>query len=183
MFPLVCGISILKDAFPDAFAEGRIDFDLLRELLGEAADDDRRERYHLTWNGKSHARRIAEAPPVGELRPCPDESIDWGYIGVLMRLEDRVALSMRKQSPGPAGGMMYALMCKDYPVEYKCIRREMEEGIRTSFDEFINMQVDHDHEAAQRQIEAVERDMQEEEKRRRREAELEQQWRELGGRS
>ena len=108
---------------------------------------------------------------------------DRGYIDILMHLENRVALSMRKQSPGWAGGMMYALMCKDYPVEYKCIRREMEEGIRTSFDEFINMQVDHDHEAAQRQIEAVERGMQEEDKRRRKEAELEQQWRELGGKS
>lgn len=108
---------------------------------------------------------------------------DRGYIDILMHLENSVALSMRKQSPGWAGGMMYALMCKDYPVEYKCIRREMEEGIRTSFDEFINMQVDHDHEAAQRQIEAVERGMQEEDKRRRKEAELEQQWRELGGKS
>ena len=107
---------------------------------------------------------------------------DRGYIDILMHLENRVALSMRKQSPGWAGGMMYALMCKDYPVEYKCIRREMEEGIRTSFDEFINMQVDHDHEAAQRQIEAVERGMQEAEEQRKKQAQLEQQWRELGGR-
>ena len=107
---------------------------------------------------------------------------DRGYIDILMHLENRVALSMRKQSPGWAGGMMYALMCKDYPVEYKCIRREMEEGIRTSFDEFINMQVDHDHEAAQRQIEAVERGMQEAEDQRKKQAQLEQQWRELGGR-
>jgi len=104
-----------------------------------------------------------------------------GYIDVLMHLEDSVALSMRKQSPGPAGGMMYALMSKDYPVEYKCIRREMTEGIYTSFDEFINMQVDHDHDVAQREIEAVERSMKEQDERRRREAELEKQWRELGG--
>ena len=107
---------------------------------------------------------------------------DRGYIDILMHLENRVALSMRKQSPGWAGGMMYALMCKDYPVEYECIRREMEEAVRTSFDEFINMQVDHDHEAAQRQIEAVERGMQEAEEQRKKQAQLEQQWRELGGR-
>jgi len=105
------------------------------------------------------------------------------YINILMHLEDSVALSMRKKSPGPAGGMMYALMSKDYPVEYKCIRREMEEGVHTSFDEFINMQVDHDHGVAQREIEAVERSMKEQDERRRREAELEDQWRELGGRS
>ncbi|HOI37812.1 MAG TPA: site-specific DNA-methyltransferase, partial [Bacillota bacterium] len=68
---------MLKEAFPHAFAEGRIDLDVLRELLGEAANDDQRERYGLTWNGKSRARRIAEVPPVGELRPCPAESVDW----------------------------------------------------------------------------------------------------------
>ena len=106
---------------------------------------------------------------------------DRGYIDILMHLENRVALSMRKQSPGWAGGMMYALMCKDYPVEYKCIRREMEEGIRTSFDEFINMQVDHDRAVVQREIEAVEHDMQDQDESRRREAEREKQWRELGG--
>ncbi len=104
-----------------------------------------------------------------------------GYIDVLMHLEDSVALSMRGKSPGWAGGMMYALMSKDYPVEYNCIRREMTEGTHTSFDEFINMQVDHDRAVVQREIEAVEHDMQEQDELRRREAELETQWRELGG--
>ncbi len=108
---------------------------------------------------------------------------DRGYIDILMHLERSIELSMRKQSPGPAGGMMYALMRKDYPVEYKCIKREMTEGIRTSFDEFINMQVNHDHDVVQREIEAVERSMKEQDERRRREAELEKRWRELGGRS
>ena len=106
---------------------------------------------------------------------------DRGYVEILMHLEDSIELSMRGKSPGWAGGMMYALMCKDYPVEYKCIRREMEEGIRTSFDEFINMQVDHDRAVVQREIEAVEHDMQDQDESRRREAEREKQWREFGG--
>jgi hypothetical protein len=72
-------------------------------------------------------------------------------------------------------------MSKDYPVEYKCIRREMTEGTRTSFDEFINMQVDHDRAVVQREIEAVEHDMQDQDESRRREAEREKQWREFGG--
>lgn len=76
MCSMVRGISMLKDAFPGAFVDGRIDFDVLRESLGDHVED-RRERYCLTWNGKSRARRIAEAPPVGELRPCPEESVDW----------------------------------------------------------------------------------------------------------
>ena len=142
-----------------------------------------------------------ECPLVGELRKKWELARDYGdirtkfvrdrlketkwenrsYINILMHLEDSVALSMRKKSPGPAGGMMYALMSKDYPVEYKCIRREMTEGTRTSFDEFINMQVDHDRAVVQREIEAVEHDMQDQDESRRREAEREKQWREFGG--
>jgi len=144
-----------------------------------------------------------ECPFVGELKRTCQSARDYGdirtqfvhdrlretkweargYIDVLMHLEDSVELSMRGKSPGWAGGMMYSLMRKDYPVEYECIKREMTEGLRTSFDEFINMQVDHDHDVAQREIEAVERSMKEQDERRRREAELEKQWREFGGRS
>jgi len=77
MCSLERSISILKDAFPEAFTEGRIDFDVLRELLGDHHVDDRHERYRLTWNGKGRARRIAQAPSVGALQPSPEESIDW----------------------------------------------------------------------------------------------------------
>lgn len=108
---------------------------------------------------------------------------DRSYIGILMHLEGSVELSIRGQSPGWAGGMMYAKMRVDYPVEYKCIKREMTEGIRTSFDEFINMQVDHDHEVAQREIEAAERSIREWDEEFGRQDELQRQWRELGGKN
>jgi adenine-specific DNA-methyltransferase len=69
-------ISKLKALFPEAVTEGKIDFDILKELLGEYVDD-RDERYSFTWNGKTRARMLAQTPSTGTLRPCPEESVDW----------------------------------------------------------------------------------------------------------
>ena len=70
-------IGKLKELFPEAFTEGKIDFDVIKEVLGSYVDD-RDERYSFTWNGKSKARMIAQTPSTGTLRPCPEESVDWG---------------------------------------------------------------------------------------------------------
>ena len=69
-------IEKLKQVFPDIFTEGKVDFDVLRETLGEYVDD-RPERYSFNWNGKSQARRIAQTPSTGTLLPCPEESVNW----------------------------------------------------------------------------------------------------------
>ncbi len=69
-------ISDLRSLFPDAFREGKIDFDVLKQLLGGAVDD-REEKYGLHWHGKRKARQIALTPSVGTLLPCPEESVDW----------------------------------------------------------------------------------------------------------
>jgi adenine-specific DNA-methyltransferase len=70
-------IDRLRALFPEAFAnEGKIDFDVLRQLLGDRVDDGE-ERYGLNWHGKRAARQLALTPSTGTLRPCPEESIDW----------------------------------------------------------------------------------------------------------
>jgi len=69
-------IEELKRLFPEIVTEGKVDFDGLREVLGDYTDD-REERYSFTWNGKSRARRLAQTPSTGTLRPCPDESVNW----------------------------------------------------------------------------------------------------------
>ena len=73
----------LKSLFPEAFAEGKIDFDVLRELLGDTVDDGD-EKYGLNWHGKRRARRLALTPSTGTLRPCPEESVDWDTTHNLM---------------------------------------------------------------------------------------------------
>lgn len=69
-------IERLKAMFPEVVTEGKIDFDALRETLGEYVDD-REERYSFNWNGKTRARRIAQTPSTGTLRPCPQDSVNW----------------------------------------------------------------------------------------------------------
>jgi adenine-specific DNA-methyltransferase len=66
----------LKALFPEAFTEGRVEFEVLKQLLG-AAVDEREEKYGLNWHGKRRARQLALTPSTGTLRPCPDESVDW----------------------------------------------------------------------------------------------------------
>ena len=76
-------IETLKALFPDAFTEGKIDFDVLKGLLG-AAVDERDEKYGLNWHGKRRARQIALTPSTGTLLPCPEESVDWDTTQNLM---------------------------------------------------------------------------------------------------
>lgn len=66
----------LKSLFPEAFNEGGIDFDVLKQLLGKNIDE-KEERYGLNWHGKRQARQLALTPSSGTLRPCKDESVDW----------------------------------------------------------------------------------------------------------
>ena len=69
-------IQQLKTLFPEAFTEGKVDFDVLKQLLGGAVDE-REEKYGLNWHGKRRARQLALTPSTGTLRPCPEDSVDW----------------------------------------------------------------------------------------------------------
>ena len=73
----------LKVLFPEAFTEGKVDFGVLRQLLGGAVDESD-EKYGLNWHGKRRARQLALTPSTGTLRPCPKESVDWDTTQNLM---------------------------------------------------------------------------------------------------
>lgn len=69
-------VTALASLFPSVIREGKIDFDALRQMLGEdVAKDD--ELFGLQWKGKAQARRGATTPSLGTLRPCKEESVDW----------------------------------------------------------------------------------------------------------
>lgn len=76
-------IDALRSLFPDAFREGKIDFEVLKQILGSAVDD-RDEKYGLNWYGKRKARQIALTPSTGTLLPCPEQSVDWDATQNLM---------------------------------------------------------------------------------------------------
>ena len=66
----------LKALFPEAFTEGKVDFEVLRQLLGGTVNESE-EKYGLNWHGKRSARQLALTPSTGTLRPCPEDSINW----------------------------------------------------------------------------------------------------------
>jgi adenine-specific DNA-methyltransferase len=76
-------IEQLKTLFPEAFTEGKVDFDVLKQLLGGAVDE-REEKYGLNWHGKRRARQLALTPSTGTLRPCPEDSVYWDTTQNLM---------------------------------------------------------------------------------------------------
>ncbi|HHW06738.1 MAG TPA: site-specific DNA-methyltransferase [Clostridia bacterium] len=69
-------IKRLMTLFPEVVTEGKVDFEKLKQLLGEYVDDSN-ERYNFTWNGKGRALRLSQTPSLGTLRPCKKESKNW----------------------------------------------------------------------------------------------------------
>jgi len=66
----------LRQLYPEAFTEGRIDLKKLRQALGEAIDPGP-ERYGLNWAGKADAFRALQTPSTATLRPAPEESVNF----------------------------------------------------------------------------------------------------------
>lgn len=69
-------IEKLKEIFPEIFTEGKIDFEVLKQLLGEKIEIDK-ERYSFTWKGKTKARQVAQQVSTGTLRPSKEDSKNW----------------------------------------------------------------------------------------------------------
>lgn len=69
-------IEKLKELFPSAVSDGKIDFDKLKQEL--SADIVKTvDSYDFTWVGKHEAVRKANEPVNAVLRPCPEESKNW----------------------------------------------------------------------------------------------------------
>ena len=66
----------LRTLIPEAFSEGKIDFEKLRLVLG-AAVDEKPERYSFKWSGKRDAIRILSMPSRATLIPAKEESVNF----------------------------------------------------------------------------------------------------------
>jgi len=71
-------IKQLKQIAPEAFADGKINWKVLQEALGENLEEEGQdiEHFGLFWPGKREARRLAAIPSQGTLVPCPGEGVD-----------------------------------------------------------------------------------------------------------
>ena len=68
-------VAKIAELFPGVVTEGKVNFDLLRSMLGDEVYGD--EAYEFTWVGKRAAIAEAGRPIRKTLRPCVDESKDW----------------------------------------------------------------------------------------------------------
>ena len=68
-------VAKIAELFPGVVTEGKVNFDLLRSMLGDEVYGD--EAYEFTWVGKRAAIAEAGRPIRKTLRPCVEESKDW----------------------------------------------------------------------------------------------------------
>ena len=66
----------LKKVFPEIVADGKINFEQLKATLGEDVEDSK-ERFGMTWAGKSKCFRIIQDPSTGTLKPSRKESVNF----------------------------------------------------------------------------------------------------------
>lgn len=73
----ICPSCFTESAAEDGSIKRVVDFNKLRALLGDNAEDNAPEAYDFTWVGKRAAQREAAAPIKKTLRPYDKESKDW----------------------------------------------------------------------------------------------------------
>jgi len=69
-------IDALRQLLPEAFSEGKIDWEKLKATLGENINFAN-ERYVLNWAGKSEAFKVLQTPTTKTLVPAKGESVDF----------------------------------------------------------------------------------------------------------
>jgi adenine-specific DNA-methyltransferase len=88
----------LREAAPQIFDEGKVDFTKLKAALGEHVTEGK-ERYGLTWSGKGEAFRNVQSLSAGTLAPQLEESVNWDASGNLIIEGDNLEVLKLLQRP------------------------------------------------------------------------------------
>jgi adenine-specific DNA-methyltransferase len=97
----------LKKKTPEIFNEDKIDFNRLKEILGEDISNTE-ESYKFTWSGKKDAIKNIQTPSYGTLIPDKDDSIDFDDSGNLFIEGDNLeALKLLQKSYANKVKMIY----------------------------------------------------------------------------
>jgi len=70
-------IEQIAQLFPNVMSEGKVDFELLKQMLSDSVLDCDDERYRLDWVGKKESLLKANSSINKTLRPCKEESVDF----------------------------------------------------------------------------------------------------------
>jgi adenine-specific DNA-methyltransferase len=69
-------VQSLRNLIPEAVIEDKVDFERLREALGDVVDEHA-ERYTFSWAGRRSAIQILQTPTRATLVPAGDDSVEW----------------------------------------------------------------------------------------------------------
>lgn len=69
-------LNAIRDILPEAFTEGKIDWEKLKATLGGNVNFSN-ERYVLNWAGKSDAFKVLQSPTTNTLVPLKGESVNF----------------------------------------------------------------------------------------------------------
>lgn len=100
----------LKVIAPEAFADGKINWESLKQALGEFLEDKNQEAEHfgLFWPGRREARRLATMPSKGTLVPTPGEGINEDLTGnIFIEGENLEVLKLLQKSYAGRIKMIY----------------------------------------------------------------------------
>jgi adenine-specific DNA-methyltransferase len=100
----------LKQVVPEAFADGKINWNTFKEALGEHLEYDSRDAEHfgLFWPGKREARRLASIPSKGTLVPVKGEGINEDSTGnIFIEGENLEVLKILRKSYAGRVKMIY----------------------------------------------------------------------------
>jgi len=85
--------------FPEIRTEGgKLDFERLKLTLGEMVDVGK-ERYGMNWPGKADCFKTIQAPSLGTLRPCREESVNFDTTENLIIEGDNLEVLKLLQKP------------------------------------------------------------------------------------
>ena len=100
----------LKKIAPEAFADGNINWETLKEALGDYLEEDGPDSEHfgLFWPGKRQARKLASIPSKGTLVPVPGEGVNEDSThNVFIEAENLEALKLLQKSYAGKIKMIY----------------------------------------------------------------------------
>lgn len=68
-------VELIKKMFPNVVTDGKIDFDMLRNLLGDNIETSS-EKYQFSWSGKFNTIKFSQTPSTNTLLPIENEGVD-----------------------------------------------------------------------------------------------------------
>lgn len=69
-------LEALRELFPEAFKDGKLDWPMLQRSLGEWTEPGK-ERFGLNWPGKANCMKVIQQASIGTLLPVRNESVNF----------------------------------------------------------------------------------------------------------